>query len=258
MPQIQVECYWCQKPILRYPSQMNRGHQYCSMECRDKSRRRVPDRQCEQCGTTFRPPALGDNTRFCSRVCYRTWRASLTEYIDTQCRGCGKVFRRARKGYHTHWAEGRPVPRKYCSKACADKGRIGKWRGEDAAAWRGGTTTLQDIIRKSPGADALRREVFRRDGYCSVISGQRGRLVHHHLVAFSTLLSEYGITKDNWRDHAAILFDPGNAVTLQADEHRDFHATFGKVTTPEQFSEYMAAHRSRPLELDKCKTQPNA
>jgi len=110
--------------------------------------------------------------------------------------------------------------------------------GEGIGNWKGGKTSLQDLIRKSRYAQDYRYFVFKRDGWKSVISGYNGRLAHHHLISFSTLIDGHGIRKENWINFKHILFDLNNAITLTDREHKKFHSKYGKVTTPEQFEEF--------------------
>ena len=110
--------------------------------------------------------------------------------------------------------------------------------GEKNCNWRGGTTRLQVIIRNSAQAKSHRQDVFKRDNWISILSGKNGDIEHHHLIAISSLIKQYGVTKDNWINLKDILFDLNNAVTLTKKEHDKFHSQYGKVTIPEQFEEF--------------------
>jgi hypothetical protein len=250
MPKIKLECHGCGKEIFRYPSAISRrnGYNYCSLKCRDKIRRQLPDKHCEVCGVLFRPKGRRDAHRFCSRACNLIWRVSQVVYVKMKCEFCGRVFLPKQNRPYSRWVDGKPIRKKYCSKECVDNARVGRWVKDKCPAWKGGTTSLQDTIRKSPAWMDCRTAVFERDGYKSVISNENGPLAHHHLTAIAILLNKHGVTKENWRDKADVLFDLSNAVTLMAEEHKDFHSQYGKVTTPDQFHEYLAARQLRPVE----------
>lgn len=149
-----------------------------------------------------------------------------------QCHGEYEVFGTRWKGY------GGRKARKFCSKECADLNRIGKYTDENSAQWKGGVTSLQDVVRKCANYTRLRKACFERDNYHSILSGETGILNHHHLTAYSILFNKYKITKDNWRELNHILFDIKNVVTLTVKEHKKFHSIYGKVTTEEQFEEF--------------------
>ena len=164
----------------------------------------------------------------------------------------------ARRG-NLNPAFGKPMTKEHREKLLAanvgkhhsaeqNKRRSESFRGDKNHRWKGGVNSLQSTIRHSLPALDLRKAVFERDGYKSIISNENGRLVHHHLTAFSILLNQNDITKDNWRDYADVLFNLDNAVTLKDSEHKAFHSQYGKVTTPEQFQEYLAVLRARPME----------
>jgi len=161
------------------------------------------------------------------------------ELIEFKCSYCGKekTLEKKKDRAYSHWKDGKPVVKKYCSKKCADMAREGI-TGEGIGNWQGGKTSLQDIIRKSNAYIKCRHECFKRDNYHSVLSGKNGKLRHHHLMSYSILFDIYKITKENWRSFQDILFDLDNVVTLIPSEHRDFHHKHGKVTTPEQFEEF--------------------
>lgn len=232
-----IHCRWCGKLIKIQLSEYLSGRRYCSFQCQAAGRRIYPDVKCKNCGKTFKPNV--DHKVFCNRECWREYQGKQRKKILIKCHYCGKI-----KEYTSRQANSHGVgTRKYCSKACADLDKTGV-RGSDHFNWRGGKTSLQDLIRKSSYSQNYRQEVFRRDNWKSVLSGKNGRLVHHHIIPFSTLINKYNITKDDWLNFKHRLFDLDNAVTLAHLEHKRFHSKYGKVTTPEQFNEFKQNYQS--------------
>ena len=82
------------------------------------SRRNV--RVCPVCGTVFETLGRGRPKRFCSDKCrayYHHKNPNLENWKTTRiaiCPLCGKEFQASREYAH---------PRKYCSRACANRGR---------------------------------------------------------------------------------------------------------------------------------------
>lgn len=218
------------------------GQRTCSLKCRDVLRRKYPLRAiCKNCGNEFRPDPCS-NLVFCNRACYVEHKKKNAKR-KIVCEHCGKEIEVSGHRNYYRYHNGNKKIRKYCSRLCVNMDKTGI-RGEDHFNWKGGKTDLQDLIRKSSYAQSYRHEVFKRDRWESVLSGKNGRLIHHHLTAFSILIKQNEITKDNWIDFKDVLFDLDNAVTLTKREHDKFHSLYGKISTPEQFKEFR--QRGRP------------
>ena len=170
---------------------------------------------------------------FCSSGCYFVFKRKKAERVFI-CKYCGREVKVNRHKNYYRYKNGKKEVRKYCSKNCADMDKAGI-RGKNHFNWKGGRTSLQDLIRKSSYSQNYRKECFRRDGWKSVLSGNNGKLEHHHLTAFSVLITRHDITKNNWINFKDVLFDLDNTVTLTEREHDKFHNVYGKITTPEQF-----------------------
>lgn len=65
--------------------------------------------------------------------------------------------------------------------------------GERNNFWKGGTTKLQDRIRKSIEYKQWRKTVYERDNYICQKCGKNGRLEAHHIKSFSKIISENNI-----------------------------------------------------------------
>ncbi len=100
-------CPECGNTFSVIPSQATR-RVYCSRECQ-KSATHWTSQVCPQCEKpfTFHPSAYPNGRIHCSFECRKA-----ASRVTTICPGCGKEF-----WYHHN----RPMPRKYCSRACASR-----------------------------------------------------------------------------------------------------------------------------------------
>lgn len=124
-------CKWCYGPVAEGNMTRGRSRVFCSDHCaraayvhwdmknavigsaiereayRAVYRDRMPSRECEQCGTTFRLQHEKADTRFCSLRCFT---ASLKLYIpERPCQQCRTMFTPPSSN---------PAA-KFCGKACA-------------------------------------------------------------------------------------------------------------------------------------------
>lgn len=233
-----LECKYCgtmyKTTFYKYYEQNNI---YCSHKCSTDDRNLGLMSQCMVCDKIYQRHSTRDNEKFCSRECYLA-------FMDKQhtksfiCEYCNESFDVKGVKHYKTYRNGDGITRKYCSKECTDKARIGRFTNENSPRWEGGKTSLQDIIRKSVDYVYCRDECFKRDGYKSIISGDTGRIVHHHLFPLSKIIVKLDINKDNWRENKHILFDVDNVVTVTEKEHKLFHSIYGKVASPDNFEEF--------------------
>lgn len=78
-----------------------------------------------------------------------------------------------------------------------NKGKIGL-KGEKANNWRGGTSTIHQLIRGSKEYKLWRKAVFERDNYTCIWCGEKGYLNADHIKPFS-LFPELRFAIDNGR-----------------------------------------------------------
>ena len=184
-------CLYCSKEFKVYPSVVN-SRKCCSRKCsqsmvqRDiriskglpaekpiKIKTRIVinkhlNHVCKLCGI-----ALKVAKSYCSN-CSPKGKQTITTY----CQICGKPFNHW-KGY-TH--------KKYCSRTCATKGRIGEGNGN----WKGGRKTLAQIIRGSKKNRLLIASIIKRDKYtCQSCKQLGGDLEVDHIKPFSDILEEF-------------------------------------------------------------------
>lgn len=80
-----------------------------------------------------------------------------------------------------------------------------------------------------------RNAVFERDGYCCRITGKAGKLNVHHLNSF------YLYTEER--------YSLNNGITLLEEIHKLFHKYYGRITTREQFIEFINKFNKKEI---KC------
>jgi len=230
-------CGYCGIAYKARNSEIKDGRKYCSHYCYAFDKIFIENKICEYCGKTYKPKSNKSNQKYCSRICYDNNKKDVST-IFLICEYCGKEYKIFNKRMLNLYRRG--SKRKYCSKKCTDCARVGKYIKENSPQWKGGLTSLQDLIRKSSGYIKNRERCFKRDEYKSIIlnKNNRSKLIHHHLKSLSTIIRENNINKDNWIKFKNILFDINNVVTLNNDEHKLFHKIYGKITTPEQFYKF--------------------
>ena len=82
-------------------------------------------RLCPQCGKPVIQKSVGRPRKFCSDLCRRRfWKAhpeseKWDSFESLVCPVCGRVFSAQKENRRK---------RKYCSRACANRGRSQKWR----------------------------------------------------------------------------------------------------------------------------------
>lgn len=101
----------------------------------------------------------------------------------------------------------------------------------------------QEVIRESQENRQFILEALKLSNYKCYITGENSNnLEVHHIISMSSLLKQHNITKDNWKDYKATLFDLNNVVVLEKSVHRKFHKIYGNGTDQEQLSEYSSKY----------------
>jgi hypothetical protein len=243
-----IPCSFCGNEITATQDRFKYSeNHFCGRSCYYKFKQKRITVICQECGKEF--IQIGSRpVKFCSRTCYDTNRTNTRSIYISTCKYCGEAIKKiGHKAAFVHENGGKRL-RLYCGKQCADLDRIGKYIGSDSPQWKGDKTALQDLIRKSAGYIRTRDCCFERDGYCSVLSGEGGQLVHHHLVSMSSLIDWFDLTKKNWRDFKNILFDINNTVTLTKKEHKLFHQLYGNSSGLEDFIDFESKFQTRLLD----------
>jgi len=98
------------------------------------------------------------------------------------------------------------------------------YRGEDNPCWRGGTTSLQKILRGCFMYRQWRSDIFTRDDFTCQECGQRGgHLEAHHIKQLSKILQLYEITNYEEALDCAELWNLNNGITLCKECHKKLH-----------------------------------
>lgn len=99
-------------------------------------------------------------------------------------------------------------------------------RGENCHFWKGGISSLNDLIRKCSKMKQWRSDVFQRDNWtCQTCgnrscAGKRMEVEAHHIKTFSKIMSENNIKTLEQAEQCAELWDLDNGVTLCTDCHK--------------------------------------
>ncbi|MCD8398111.1 MAG: hypothetical protein LUD12_13185 [Lachnospiraceae bacterium] len=117
--------------------------------CMEEMQKEMARRYCPQCGGEVFRNHLGRPRVFCSDACRYAWKHKHQQprrWASTRiavCPYCGKEFLASRE---------MPNPRKYCSHACANRGRA-KEKKESGAKQTGGKSGEKDIEEGGAGDD---------------------------------------------------------------------------------------------------------
>lgn len=128
---------------------------FCSRNCLYTSMKNREEFICTVCGNKFEviPSRLGRSNKFCSPECYH---ASMQIKDKRKCSYCGAEFVTFPKDSKI-----------YCDTACALKGRIGKYQGNNNSCWKEEVThyrktrcpSVFNDMANSAGAISLHRLV---------------------------------------------------------------------------------------------------
>jgi len=149
---------------------------------------------CNVCGEEYRATGMGQ--KYCDNCNMR------------KCK-CGKLFKV--KDYH--------FKQKYCSPKCSKRYQIRKGNsscfGKNHPNWKGGTTPLLLLIRRSFKYLKWREAVFMRDKFtCQKCSDNKGgNLEAHHIIRFSDIIREYKITNIKEANKCSELWNLDNGIT---------------------------------------------
>ena len=210
-------CKTCGKEFYLTPALTKNGRgKFCSQVCfginMSKSRlgknnscwRGGESITCIQCGKIFWASPSKKNKQFCSQRCFR-------EKNKPKCIACGKTLNRGAK--------------KYCSRQCLYKNNTGK----NSPCWKGGVSSINDLIRECKKYSIWRNKVFKRDEYtCQKCGKVGGKIEAHHIKKLSNILA-YIKKKFPLMDlqKAAIsykpLWDITNGITLCDKCHKLKH-----------------------------------
>jgi len=182
--------------------------------------------KCKNCGKKFFHRSKGAN-KYCSHKCYveHYWTKERREAqaIKSRKRILSKNPMENKENRKKVSLSKLGKKRKPFSKKCkenmsnAHKGEK-SWfwgkKGSQHPGWRGGLSSLNQLIRSNGLMDSWRRKIFERDNFtCQECKGN-GRLVAHHIVTFITLLRKNHITTVKEAEKCDELWNLDNGITL--------------------------------------------
>jgi len=154
---------------------------------------------------------------------HKNWIRKWDKRVKNSCGMCKKIFL-ANKNRH----------RKYCSKYCADKARVGK------VPWNRGISQLSSInklIRKSKRFTIWRNSVFKRDNYTCIDCSMKGGSLHpHHIKKLSEMIKEFDIKTINQAIKCKQLWEVKNGQTLCKDCHQKHHCVHLTTYRPKKLT----------------------
>ena len=184
--------------------------------------------KCKVCGIEFKDHP-SRNRKFCSKRCYGN---SII----------GTIFSKEHKEKIKRWHIGRTLTNvtklKISLKKKGIKRPIGKLRnqiGEKNPCWRGGRTSLWQLIRGLEEYTNWRLEVFKRDNYtCQDCGDNKGHNLNaHHIKSFQKILNEFlqyysqfsPLEEKSILTRLAITYEPfwniSNGITLCENCHKN-------------------------------------
>ena len=179
-----TSCLLCGKPLYRRPYEMAKARYSACMACRSEAQKVAGITDAQQTALAL-PRKKGFN--------YLTG-IPKSESHKAKTSEKNKAF----------WAAN---PEKAIERGA-------KTRGEFNWLWKGGITKLNKSIRAMTENRKWMDAVKERDGCCSRC-GSTERLESHHKRSLSELIDTLGIkSRDDARQHAAVLWDLDNGETL--------------------------------------------
>lgn len=160
---------------------------------------------CKQCGKKFEVYKYRKNAKYCSHKCYHDSLKGTKQSNDSKL-----------KNSISH-------------------------RGEKSPLWRGGTTTLLSMVRRSFKYRQWVSDVFTRDNWTCQKTGIRGgNLEAHHIKSFHKILEDNNIKTIDNAFNCSELWDINNGITFKKEIHKEFHSEYGsKDNNQEQLFKFL-------------------
>ena len=218
---IEYECENCGVKIERRISEYKKSkNHFCSNECAYEWRLNGEYLKCCICGKEFyreRSKIKDKEKVFCGRKCSSEYKKieligennPLYNRVEVFCSWCGKPKYVTNSDYMEYETF-------FCNSECMGDYRRKEGRDKD----------YKFNKRKSQEHTNWRNNVFKRDNYTCIISGQVGNKINAHHIY-------------NYSDNENNRFNLDNGVTLAEDIHKEFHSMYGvKNNTLEQFCDF--------------------
>jgi len=102
--------------------------------------------------------------------------------------------------------------------------------GDKSSNWKGGISTLNNIIRNSDKYKEWRFQIFGRDNFTCQCCNIRGTYLEvHHIKSRKEIIKEYNITKIEDALNCEILWDLNNGITYCLECHNKLKKKGGKL-----------------------------
>ena len=191
---IKIFCKICFKEFEKEFYLIKRGEgKYCSRSCCAKSRKKKINVNCSTCNKDFYviPSRMKNREKiYCSRSClYKSYIGKKLNYYSS--RSLGKKRSQESKIKQSlvakqrgigKWMKGRP---KY-------KNAYSFPKGEKHPFWKGGVTSLYNVIKSIPQYKKWRKDVFRRDKWiCQECKYKIRNIEAHHKISFKLLFENF-------------------------------------------------------------------
>ena len=267
MSKIKLICNFCNKEVLKYPSEIRGQNIYCDHKCyKEFNRSNRETRECYQCrkAVTRKKSAFKNDKTFCSRACDGKWqsknwigkghpaygrKASPEEVernrrwqikfgprgkehprysqVEVECDTCGELTLK------TQYLIDRSTY-DYCSDECRHVGQRETVSGTENPNYNPNLTPEDRNRNRTSNLGYVRfkNEVLRRDNNTCVYCSSVENLVVHHL------------NSHHWDKENRV--NPDNGRVLCRSCHKGFHRKYGyKYNTKEQFREFIST-KSKP------------
>lgn len=108
--------------------------------------------------------------------------------------------------------------------------KLSAYTGDKTSNWKGGRSSLLQLIRANAKYTEWRLKVLTRDGYRDWFSGVKGTnetMSAHHIVSLNRLIKQYNIKTIEDAQACGALWDVNNGVSMLKPNHRAYHVMWG-------------------------------
>ena len=192
---------------------------------------RTPNAACIVCAKPlYRRPGELARVRHVACMEHRAQAQKMSGITEAQQAGLsrGRVKGTNHRAGYTHRAESKAKASVSNKAFCAENpdfiaARGEKTRGAAHYRWKGGISKLNTSIRQMTENRRWMDAVKVRDGCCTRC-GSTDTLESHHLIELAALIERLGIkSREDARNHATVLWDLDNGVTLCQPCHYKEH-----------------------------------
>ena len=199
------------------------------------------EKKCENCGASFSRPVYKNGKkcsltnwkkqRYCSSLCSNHWHTKARRLREKEmpakiCKHCKVEFRFKKPTRLADWKR-----QQFCSRICASKHPTMEYKtGADHPRWKGGRSSLNEKIRKTPQYAEWRSAIFHRDRYTCQECGACGTYLNaDHIEALAILIERHNLKTLRDARHCIALWQISNGRTLCLPCHTITETYGGRV-----------------------------